>query len=404
MTKDTMAIPEHELAHLPANPTMACVSPSTDFSNHSYVTLRTQYINRLPRDVTIVERGGLRYTARSNPSFGEQVFIIRRIISILPSGKEEFMLMLSTVDEHSPGELRVIKKAFENQIRQTTTRNIDLVIDHVITRRDLELRGGSLYYGNTDMVISVQGLLAAPSHPYSSDNFKDTFIAGNASSSAAAHYEIIDNEDSIGPRYLKLVKDIVCVKPIKNPHKASGIHVTTLRKNLMDDVDRSVVTHVYPFSECESLGLYKTREQAESGGDMALERKLRIAELEENIAEIARQNQIDKARAESEKLSYEQELRQAKHAMDTEALRAKDEERVKERLFQEHITRMEQLHEERERLRQEDYERMKREYDQRKMARDDFSNLLKFLPIIIIGIGTLYAAYLKAMSVKEGGK
>lgn len=309
----------------------------------------------------------------------------------------------------------------------------------------------SVYQRDTDFVISRHDILSAPPHPHSEDavSINRDILEGVDGTSANAYiqYELITERGKpMQDRFVAVSNKVFTIRAKTDDRRKPGLYLTTTERDL-EHPDRSKVTcSVYAHEEMESaLNIYKTPEEALAGGDLKTVRKEQLADLEHNLLVFKSEN--ERMRAEAERLKAEREsehrereaahrereanIREREHEHRTEILTLSamlEKSQIQNKLINESLDEMRQktkmandaLEEERlariqatkdayaaaELARKAAFAeaQMKNEmtslarkdhYDQRSTARKDSSEIIKFLPAAVLGIGTLCAAIYK---------
>ena len=240
-------------------------------------------------------------------------------------------------------------------------------------------------------------------------------------------------------RFIALANKVFTIRAKTDNRRKPGLYMTTTERDLENHERTRVVQHVYEHSEMESaLNIYKTPEEALAGGDLKTVRKEQLAELEHKTTVLKSENdamraEMEKAKAKREEEAREREamLREREHVHKTEILsmstmlekvqaqnkltsEAMDEIKHRSRmtsdaLEEERAARqatLKELHSIREHSRKAELAELqakheikslerKDKYDQRSTERKDTSEIIKFLPAVLLGIGTLCTAIYK---------
>lgn len=309
----------------------------------------------------------------------------------------------------------------------------------------------SVYQRDTDFVISRHDILSAPPHPHSEDavDINREIIEGVDGTSANAYlqFELITERNvPMQDRFVAMANRVFTIRAKHDERRKPGLYLTTTERDLEHPNRSRVVRHVYAHEEMESaLNIYKTPEEALAGGDLKTVRKEQLADLEHSLLIIKAEN--DRMRAETDRIKSEREAeqrdREAMHREREAAIREKEHEhrteiltlsamlektQIQNKLINESLDEMRQktkmandtLEEERlariqatkdayaanELARKASFAeaQMKNEmislerkdkYDQRSSERKDSSEIIKFLPAVVLGIGTLCSAIYK---------
>ena len=334
------------------------------------------------------------------------------------------------------------------EVHQTVSKVF--TIEYMILIENFE-KYNSVYQRDTDFVLSKHDILSAPPHPYSEDAFQldERVFEGvdGSASNACIQFELITEPGvPMQDRFVALANKVFAIRAKVDERRKPGLYMTTTERDL-EHHDRSrVVRHVYAHEEMESmLNIFKTPEEALAGGDLKTVRKERLAELEHNLLMTKAENEsmradMDKTKAERE---AEQREREAAYREREAAIREREHEHKSEILGM--TTQLEKVQmqnkimvETLDELRQKakaandalEEERLARQqalkdayaagdlarkaafaeiqmknevaslarkdhYDQRSTERKDSSEIIKFLPAVALGIGTLCTAIYK---------
>lgn len=372
-----MQMPESGLPSHFGSPVAVSVSPGDWLQSYSPIETKFSYINNLPYPVTIVLRSGMRFEIPSVPSFTSNKFIIRLEISIQPDVKQNVARSLIAIPESSSVELKLLRECFRNS--KTPGRNV-FYIDYPIEMGTLANYGGAAYIHDTDCVVALCRVEEAPPHPHSVEGMRAGLIQDNDAVKHGVGFglsiDIVDNMDKTGPKYLNFCGDVHKIAPRKDKTKRCGIYVVSNRPVVGELSNTSVdlfYRELQP-EEIAKMGLFDSYTEALNFGDVNTTRKRELAEMEHNIQRLKGENTSLKQRYDSEMLEKERML--------------KEESLIRER-------RMQQAEEERahaEHLMALRRTEMKDELEQRSNTRKDYSELIKVLPVIIVGIGAAIMA------------
>lgn len=357
------------------------------------IKISTTYINNLYVPVTIAQRSGLKFTLPQTGDLRDNRLIMRTQYDINSEPiLNDFKRLLNTVGEHDVGELKVLRQLITLKLygdgKQNKGKNYPhaaLILDYPITQDQLLNYGGSIYYQEMDDVVSLLPWEDAPAHPYSVQGKNTRLIetTGNGHTPLGFGYsvELVDNRGRFGVRYLNIGHEVHLVPTCCDYERRDGVYVITNRAVEGETgIPLREVKH-YPFEGAEQLGLFRTFEEALHSGDTSLARKQEIASLEHEI--VMQKQALQKAKNEHELTLLEREKEAKILEMEREVHARKLEEM---RLESEHKLRMER-------------ERTKAFYEDRSYDRKDSNEMLKFLPTVMVGIGSILMA-VKAFSGK----
>lgn len=400
------------------------------------VSFNISYINHLGYPVTVVNRQGFRHVVPvSGSTSREAVFRVRIKIAVTVAGFQDLKVFMSSLPEGKYKIMHDIKGVWETQSKikhYGTIPYMSFVVDYVIEPKAF-FDTTSVYHRDSDCVISRLDILGAPAHPYHPDAAvldRSAFDPeSNSSSNACIQFELIEDPDHpMAPRYVCISNRAFKITPKRDVRRAPGLYVTSLSKDPENHARTRAVQEVYNFEEMEKeLGIFLTAEEAMTAGDLKSVRQERLAELEHQTALVRRELENQKSVTEQLRLEREEESRRIEHERRQENLAAETAlnrqiaenkliseaaEQLKaeiklnvDRLESERVQRMALFKENmaiRDLLRKDHYDSVslqrKDSYDDQSTKRKDYSELLKFLPVAIIGIGALVTAVSKYRS------
>lgn len=365
---------------------------------------RITFVNYTGQEVTIVERTGLTHKVPPVPNRFTSQFIIRTEYTIHKYMFNDFVYQLaSDINAETWPDLFAIKEAFfiqydENKFNYNSIR---IVIDTIVEKHHLNAYKG-VYVTNVDLVLSVDKLAHLIRHPLSEFGLlEERFKEMTSRAGSSFTIEVVDNDHELLPRFCYLANRLFKMTPVVDNTRESGIYFTIDQKT---DGVHDLETFKYSLADAESVGLFKTKEEAISAGDLKALRQ-------EEIAKLNHENTKQKIELENLKLEntrIENELNKAIQDMDLKIKQLeKDNKLLDQQYQQEKIkadqekTKAEQEYQ-REKIKYEqeaqkakaDYEARKAEYEARKMKleeeysqrsyeRKDNSEALKTLGIVV---------------------
>lgn len=344
--------------------------------------IRNSFFNTTGSTLTVCHRNGMKVAIPSRPVMSGNAFVVRVEITVRGDVKENLRDTLSRVTDDSPNEMRLIKEAFDKQSNLGSYAQRMIALEYPITLDQIRKAGGTIYYHELDLLLSLSDPEFAMPHPYSEDGRKLSMVVDAPVDLNEASFgyciEIIDNAGMIGERYLNINSDIYKVVPKLDPSRRDGVYVITHRAvdNATEVGNQTEVQHFASDEQgFESLGLYRTFTDATHLGDVSVSRKEELARLEHETTLLKGQLQKIKAAHEIEIASLNERLQKAELEANTNK-RQLDAAMERER----HQSEM-------ERIRTKDY------YEDRSIVRKDSNEALKVIPAIIVGIGACIAAW-----------
>ncbi len=405
--------------------------------SNAMVEERYYYINHTHLPITIMRRDGLPMTIVPSRSQTSSDFIIRKVLILKGNALASATSALAGLTELDSSELEELRKAFKH-LESLTYREASIMLDYAITVKDLMEKGGWLYHYQLDLTVSVKEPLNTPPHPYCSrflniGGFGETYRYGNqAELNLKIRY--VDHSPTASPKYINLAGKVLMLRPQKDaPFARISAKVNGKRTDLVYSdyleifysanadpnlIDGLGVAHarIALVEARETVGLYDTYDDAANSGNIELGRKEKLAkalhEVELVRATIAR----DKAALEQEDLRLRRELADAKRELELEQARiARDnlelEQRRKDmeskrkahdeqldREKREHNERLEAARNEREAAARLEAQHWRDFYESRSLHRKDQSDMIKFIPTIMLAVVALGTAYLKISS------
>ena len=398
------------------------------------VQFKTTFINSLSYPITVVDRTGIRHVVPpvKNYRFGPS-FIIRLHITFDSSSWDTFDTFLSGLPENKYHLVQKIKAEWEVRKQQGVSTHLHnrvcrvIIIDHVIEPKDFFDRT-SVYHRGRDLIISKLDILSAPPHPFHPDAARMSRIPydqhdSDPTANACVQFEMIEGDKPLVPRYLAISNKVFIVHPKKDIRRPPGVYVTTLERDPLDPSRPRAIQKTYSLEEMESeLNLYRTPEEALAAGDIKTVRKEELEKLEHT-------NHVLKKALESTKIGNDQTIREMEHqhrvtqlelqnklSQSDAVLKTLTEQHEREKLIlRENAERQQHLLNERAIflkdqldaravVRKDTYDdrshHRKDYYEERSSERKDSSEVVKFLPAILIGIGGLITLAVKVF----GGK
>lgn len=186
------------------------------------------YVNNTFRDITIMKRDGLSLTLQHTASACSKDFTIRRIIKLKSRALSSAIASIASLPEIDSGELLEIKRCLAN-VDNGKYAEASVMLDYVITVEDLKNKGNTLYHYQSDLVISLKGVLDVEAHPYS-PNFLNIGSFGDTNNYAAQKelnlkIRLVDHSATASPKYLSVGGKVFKLYPQKDaPHRSITTH------------------------------------------------------------------------------------------------------------------------------------------------------------------------------------
>lgn len=210
----------------------------------------------------------------------------------------------------------------------------------------------------------------------------------------------IDNEGASKPKYLFCANQVYKLYPQKSPKLKTGFYVTSPPPFHQDNAHGTKVTRMYPLEKAAELGFFNTVEEAMTLGkpDLVLESKRSEA------ARMKSDNELKKLQFELEAMKSKQQINEETHKATIEEMRITSEKREEElrattNKYKAELDQKQRLLEiEKEKAlakltTEQEHARIKMDYESRSLDRKDTSDVLKYLPSLILGVGAAVVAF-----------
>ncbi len=392
------------------------ISGQREDAHSGPISFKVTYFNHCPFDVVVVDRTGLRQVVKSRTLDKRPSVVVRRSYTIV---KEAFdglnQYFTYTPEDALSNTMKVLKSQLYIALKNNpNTQSVFITVDNTIDASELSKNNGDIYVVSEDLIISDKPLMKAPNHPFNSKTFNaDSFkVFSNANGDVGINFEIVDNDNVFGERFIMLAKKIHKIIPKRDMLRQSGLYITTMERDPTQEGLKKPNQIYYPLENLEdNFGIYKTSQEAETGGDIHSLRKESMMEMEHNY-KVDLQNlkniSLDRER-ENTSLKHELQQAQIRNDIDNQTRKERivvleEENRAKDIAREEAERQRKETYAERERIRNEetiklqhmnrlleaDLERqrsmMKDYYDGRSYNRKDTSEIFRWLPTIITGI------------------
>lgn len=387
-------------------------------SGRSPLEVSITYQNGTNVPITVISRSGIGFEIAPTPAIGAKDFTIRVTYAICKSVNIDVHRLLNMVDDDSSIEMRAIADALRHGKQVFDGRRTIFTIEYSVGRPELETRGGSLYLPQLDIVLSILQGPNVPTHPYNEQAQRRQLIESdpgiNSSDTFGYYFLVIDNEGVYGDRFVNVCGEVFRVKAIKDYSRHSGIYLVSSGAVTGDFTNTPPRCIRYDFEEEKKVGLYRSYDEAKTLGDV-------FAEREREIKEMAQEYKREEFRLKAERLRSEEAFEEKKRQWETERLELEEERRrkteeykLKEAELAERAAKLKAEREELEHLRNieairrkdwyeersygrkdyhEDRSYHRKDYhDERSHSRKEYLELLKYIPLVIAGIGAIVMA------------
>lgn len=412
------------------------------------------YINNTYKPITVTKRDGLAITISHKTSHSSCDFIIRRVLKLNGMALESAAACLRNMADLDTEELAELKRCLCN-VDYHSYSEATVMLDYVVTSKDLANKGGVIYHYKLDTLISTQDVSAGNTHPYST-RFKNIGAFGNTleyknQEELNIKIRLVDHSPTACKKYINIAGKIFCLTPQKDAPAASitaKINGKRTEKRYNDYLeifysakrDPELINNVgvghkrVALEEAkETACLYETYADALNSGDADMVRRERLTQHLHDVELLKTQNMLEKNRLEKEEMARKETLAKQRH--DLEELQAKiaaqaaaqkqaqaaldaklaqlDNDRkileMQRKAQDETLDRERREHQEKiNRLREDNEARIKNEslywkdyYEMRSQVRKDTSDYVRFVPGLIIGVAGIAGAWMKFSSATK---
>lgn len=375
--------------------------PTVTSFNDLGFEITTTYKNGLPFPVTINLRSGLSQTIPPLTANWRDVtcFTVHVRYRFSKNVKIDIQRILDEVDENSDEERKALKLALQDAKTTLGSQHNECVVTYEVFKHDLEQNGGSVYLEQLDITICQDdghtNLLVL--HPESIEGKRERVrqIVGEGFN---LKLEINDPFNIFGERFINVLGNIYRVKLTRDTTKPPGVYRTSTPT--VDDP--TTFTEYFTFEEVnEKIQLFHSAAEAKALGDMSTQRKKELEDLQHQykIDLMARDSEHRKALFElerevnvykTEKLQAESTLSKLQSEMKEREIQYDKEAKERDARLKEREVQYAKEKAEREyRLNvQKDY------YEARSYERKDSSEIIKWIPPMVVGAGLILSKFL----------
>jgi hypothetical protein len=396
------------LRRLPVNTTTDHVTntnprdPLTTSRNDFGFETDISYKNGLPYPITVILRNGLSLTIPplSGNWRDQSNFVVQVRYRFAKNVKIDIHRILDAVDADSSNELIALKDAVRDaRVNQTANSN-ECVLSYQVTRAQFEALSDGMYLSNLDITIS-KDILGGDSyvvHPESPAGQALQHERRLATSSFKLDIEINDPEQLFGDRFVNVLGRIYRVHARIHPDRPAGVYLTS-----PNDIDQDVCdAKHYPFESADAeLMLFRTASEARTLGNLAETRKAEFEEIRHNNSitlanlELNFKQQLHDLNLQLNQHKTDKLQREGAHAEEVARLKAIElrlsleaSEREAKQKSIDAAYAAEKADREARAYRERDY------YERRSYDRKDSSEIVKWIPPMVVGAGLIIAKFL----------
>lgn len=269
--------------------------------------------NKTGRDVSVIGRNGIRNVVKPIPGVYEPVVIIRQVdvVQDVASPRLDQYYLDKTTPQYGEEEFGRVREYYlslrSGQLgcRDPNKPHYMFSVSDATVPMEVLTAHPAVYVSNRDVLLSYQDVDKAPAHPFDHPEAYRRAIAAlfKGGVGVGMVYDIVDSQSAIGGRYAVFGKRVSYIPSRVDPNRPDGVYL--YRVSIVGG-EQKIVTETYPLSEAEEkLGLYRTEQEAISGGDV---RVLREKELET----VRHDHKLLESRLKELQLHKEQELQAVK--------------------------------------------------------------------------------------------
>jgi hypothetical protein len=357
-------------------------SPAHQYSVHEHcdLSIHTKFLNYSGRTIRMGTRNGVIYDLQPRSDRHRQDFIIRQELNLTDNLKASVRDRLLSHEGIESSDLRAFKKLFLETYRDQA-HGVTLKFDYRISAGDINHQGGTIYLTELDIILSTKQD-NIPLHPFSLEAMSHTPKSVRTVTEGGLGVFIVDNKETIGARYIRMMGKVVRIDPIKNGLKPDGVY--TAYRGLMDNprADLRDFIDFTPAEEIDKLGwLFTTFAEARNSPEREIEASLELKELDLETRKISAETTLTKSSQDLEKLELERQNGALQRELEEKERKHRLYEVEQQQRFarEEHEAKLEQM-------------RIRDFYEGRSTVRKDTSEFVKFIPGLIIGAGAAFVA------------
>lgn len=344
------------------------------------VSIHTKFLNYSGRPITLGFRNGLVMSVPSKQSRVSQAFVIREELYLSDNIKHSARDKLISHEGPKSDDLRAFEDLFIGSYRDQI-HGLSLKYDYEVTPRIMNDQGGTIYLVEQDIILSTK-TNDIPLHPFCYEAMTKAPKGTRTLGENGLGVEIIDNQERIGPRYIRLMGKVVRVDAVKNALKRDGVY---LKYRGMMESANAASQDVVDFIPAEDMQnakwLYVSHAEARSAPEHEVELSYELKQLDLQGKKVTAETSLAKSEQDREKLDLERRNLLLQTQLDEEERRTRHFENELKRRYdrEDHQTRMDSM-------RSKDY------YEERSVVRKDSSEMWKFIPTVVMGAGAAIVA------------
>lgn len=385
----------------------------------SAVEINQTYYNNLPCDVTIVDKHGIRHVCPKALGGNELKFTIRTTYTIGEAAYSDLRRLFAGQRGTMNTEMKIICTRLTSGNAGDFQRQLIISIDHCVTYDQLLQCHGNVYVRDADTVVSLHSLEDAQAHPrafgtVSERAYVESLGSGVQGFAFGLGIVMVDRRPGSQVMYTFLMNQVKTIPVCKDTSKTEGFYITTLERSAVKENGQNLVPLHYLLEDANKIGIWASREQAISAGDVKLLREEEMLRLKHDSERAKIEAATDKATFEREtaerqrlhveevgRINRESAMRDQIH--DTRVLELKEQNAEADRRHEDTQRGAEIAVKERERVYNDHIRSLQREreeannrYEMIASGRKDWTEYLKIISGTITTMGVLIVAFNKA--------
>lgn len=336
--------------------------------------ITSKYLNHSGRTLKVGTRNGAIFDLQCRNHRYNRSFVIRQELYLSDNLKHSVRDRLLAHDGVQSEDFRQFKELFFSSYREQT-HGLTMRYDYEVSPAMINENGGTIYIAELDIILSTSND-DIPLHPFCYEAMtRQPYRVTDSGSNCGISIELIDNLDTIGPRYTRLMGKVIRVIPTKDGLKRNGLYVKY--RGTIENQRGELENHIdfVPEDQLDEVTwLHRSFAEARNAPDREVEVIHELKELELISKRLSAENSMNKAQQDVVDFQMDRELKHEERRT-----------RIEEAELNTEITR-EKYHLDREQMRAKDH------YEERSYARKDSSEWLKIFPTILLGAGAAFAA------------
>lgn len=366
-----------------------------------------QFVNNTPIDVWVLDRDNTPVRVSGNNSLhipgDSRGFIIRETHNFFDFEHMEKVKAaieyISTKNSSQGTSRSAIYNKLCEALKDPSSKFANITMDYFISLEDLR-NSQAIHDKSTGYTVTVNNKHLIVNNPESKDSETqgevDEYITNRPN---GLLFEIVDNTDTIKERFIFSGNQVIKIPVIKSVSRESGLYVTSVR-DFGNDKSETITTPFIlstqdggaKFAEGEKkYGLFRTREEALTHGHPENISNSRMEEMVQQTKIMEQQTKVMEHEHKRQVLQWDAEKRNM--VMEHEA--------AMNRIAMDHKQQLNAL-ETQAKARDEEIARLKDEIEKRKVVRNDYyesrsserkdnSELIKYVPALLIGALGVFA-------------